>query len=298
MSRNCLIGWVTLWLTTTIPSPWSMEYYFSYHNYPWLCLFKISFPARGHPFPGVGVHPGDIPNCHWPLGMSAWENNLVSSSMLWLSSLQLHRTSSPNGSMCFRVPACSGEGSQLAVPPGRLSLSCPAHHVPQHVRTFSCPFPFPCLSLSPAALSHHSTTPVWALSAAALPLHSVPATDGANQGTGAKLQPGLPGCWGSTHTPAPISHFCFDKCPGLFLLQTGDAPGFLAAFQLGEFFHTQLELWDMCTVPGKCKFFIKSYIWRQGFTTRRMEMRWLAAACSHSLISGILFLAEKKEHIF
>lgn len=98
-----------------------MEYCFSYHSYPRLCLLKISLPAIGTrsvsaetpPFPGRGAHPRAIPTCHRLLGMSAWENDLVSSGILWLSSLQLHRAGSQKGSTCFRLPACSGKGSEL-----------------------------------------------------------------------------------------------------------------------------------------------------------------------------------------
>lgn len=49
-----------------------------------------------------------------------------------------------------------GRAPSWAEPPGRLSLS---PHIPQHIRNFSCPFPFPCVSFSAAAaaLPHHST---------------------------------------------------------------------------------------------------------------------------------------------
>lgn len=215
MSRNCLIGWVTLWLTTTIPSPQSLEYCFSYHKYPWLCLFKISFPAAGTssvsaegvrdpPFPGWGVpHPGAIPTCHqlqeWVPGKTTWFPLACYGSHPSSCTGQVAQTAAG----VFGLLPAQGRALSWAVPPGQPSLSRPAHHVPQHIRTFSCPFPFPCLSLSPAALCHHSTTLVRVLSAAALPHHSVPATHGANQGTGAKLQPGC--VCGEAHPPQPPS---------------------------------------------------------------------------------------------
>jgi len=77
-----------------------------------------------------------------------------------------------------------------------------------------------------------------------LPHLYVPATDGASQGTGV-LSFSLawaPGCSGNASVPVALSRFlCFDRFSGLFLLQTGDAPGFLADFQVEELFYTQIK---------------------------------------------------------
>lgn len=172
-----------------------------------------------------------------------------------------------------------------AMLPSWPALTKPPLPVRSHSKfgTFLACSHFLCVSFSPARCSH------------------IPVTDGTNQDTRVlsfSLAWAPPGCLGNASAPVPLPlFFFFHSFSGLFLLQTGDAPGFLAAFHVGELFYTQLKWRDVCIVPGKCKFLQKSYKSRRGFTTD-MEMRWPAATSSPSLVSEILFLAKKKEYIF
>lgn len=168
--------------------------------------------------------------------------------------------------------------------PGQLSLShrCPSGHTANLELLLPIRISHVCPSHQPGAATSLS-----------------PMGQTGTPGCWASAWRGLPGCLGNASASAPLPLFLFfDSLPGLFLLQTGDAPGFLAAFQVGELFYTQLKWRDVCIVPGKCKFLQKSYEWRRGFTTTDMEVGWPAAASSPSLVSEILFLAKKKEYIF
>lgn len=125
-----------------------MEYCFSYHKYPWLCLLKVSpgaagtrsvsaegvrdppFPGRGSPSPGLS-----------PPATSSWENNLVSSSVFWLSSLQLHSTGSQNSSSVFGCLPAQGRALSWAVPPGWISLSSSCPSCPTNHQDFLLPIP-------------------------------------------------------------------------------------------------------------------------------------------------------------
>lgn len=146
-------------------------------------------------------HPGAIPTCHqlqeWVPGKTTWFPLACYGSHPSSCAGQVAQTAA---GVFGCLPAQGGlwAGQCLLDSP-----HWPALPVMSHIRTFSCPFLFPCLSLPPAALCHHSTTLVRVLSAAALPHHSVLATHGANQGTGAKLQPGC--VCGEAHTPQPPS---------------------------------------------------------------------------------------------
>lgn len=138
--------------------------------------------------------------------MSAWENNLVSSGMLQLSSLQLHRTGSQNGSMFCQLPACSGGALSWAVPPSwaaltepplplmsRSTLGLSPAHSPSHVcpshQQHSLAIPPPMCDFSVSSSSAPSLCPCH--------------RRGQTRALESELQSGLPGCWGSTLTQPP-----------------------------------------------------------------------------------------------
>lgn len=137
------------------------------------------------------------------------------------------------------LPA-QGRALSWAVPPSWAALTEPPLPLMSRSTLGLSPAHSPS-HVCPSHQQHSLTIPPpmcdFSVSSSSAPSVSLPPM-GQTRALGPELQSGLPCCWGSTLTQPPslASSALTD-----FLLQTGDAPGFLAAFQSGELFRTRLE---------------------------------------------------------